>query len=264
MTEAVEGQRLRVSVVLPVRDQATSVALVLRQLSGDLVDQVVIVDRESSDGTVAAARSVRPDATICHLPRAAGRRKALVAGFAAATGDVVVTLPVDGSADPTEIERYVAALAAGADFVKGSRVVVGGGSTALSPLTVVWLRLLSWLANRITGAGFTDVAHASYALWTRYARELDLTGLGGRRPHDTVVDVLFACRVAAAGAAVVEVPSTERVRLFGSRPRRLPALRLLHALWRERRTADLRQPFPAPAAVRVIRPSAATRTRSVA
>ncbi|HEY0890783.1 MAG TPA: glycosyltransferase family 2 protein [Nocardioides sp.] len=262
--EATTADRLRVSVVLPVRDQATSVALVLRQLSGDLVHQIVIVDRESSDGTLEAARSVRPDATIRRLPRTAGRRLALAEGFAAATGDVVVTLPVDGSADPTEIERYVAALAAGADFVKGSRVVVGGGSTALSPLTIVWLRLLSWFANRITGAGFTDVAHASFALWTHYARELDLAGLGGRRPHDTVVDVLFACRVAAAGAAVVEVPSTERVRLFGSRPQRLPAFRLLHALWRERRAADAGQSFPAPTPVRAVPSRAKASTRSVA
>src|SRR5437588_8182347 len=53
---------------------------------------------------------------------------ALRAGFAACTGDIIVMLDADGSADPKEIPCFVAALIAGRDFAKGSRFIRGGGS----------------------------------------------------------------------------------------------------------------------------------------
>ena len=61
-----------------------------------------------------------------------GKGNALACGFAAATGDIIVMIDADGSTDPAEIPRFVAALVAGADFAKGSRFIPGGGS-ATSP-----------------------------------------------------------------------------------------------------------------------------------
>ena len=45
-----------------------------------------------------------------------------------------MTIDADGSMDPGDIATYVAALHAGADFVKGSRFVHGGGTDDMSPL----------------------------------------------------------------------------------------------------------------------------------
>lgn len=88
---------------------------------------MVIVDGHSTDDTVAVALRHRPDATIVMQDRK-GKGNALACGFKAATGDITVMLDADGSTDPAEIPRFVAALTNGFDFAKGTRFVTGGGS----------------------------------------------------------------------------------------------------------------------------------------
>src|SRR3954447_25068528 len=93
-----------VSVVIPALNEEDNLPLVLEGLPR--VDEVVIVDGGSADGTAAVAREVRPDAVIVGQSRT-GKGNALVCGFAASRGDIVVTLHADGSTDPGEIPRYV-------------------------------------------------------------------------------------------------------------------------------------------------------------
>jgi Glycosyl transferase family 2 len=67
-----------------------------------------------------ANAAVTTSSTCISLPR--------IAGFRAATGDIIVTLDADGSTDSAEMPLFVSCLAGGADFVKGSRFVQGGGT----------------------------------------------------------------------------------------------------------------------------------------
>ena len=73
------------------------------------------------------ARALWPGVRVVGQERR-GKGAALGAGFAAATGDIVVMLDADGSMDPVDIPDYVGALLAGADFVKGTRFAPGGGT----------------------------------------------------------------------------------------------------------------------------------------
>ena len=76
-----------------------------------------------------------PDSVVIGQERP-GKGAALQAGFEAATGDIIVMLDADGSTDPAEIPAFVGCLLAGADFVKGSRFLQGGGTddmTAAAP-----------------------------------------------------------------------------------------------------------------------------------
>lgn len=62
----------------------------------------------------------------------------VVAGFEEAKGEIILMMDADGSTDGAEIPRFVAALATGADFAKGSRFASGGGvMTSLSPAALV-------------------------------------------------------------------------------------------------------------------------------
>src|SRR5664279_1266616 len=83
-------------------------------------NEAILVDGWSVDGTTQVARRCRPDIRIVRQTRK-GKGNALACGFAAVTGDVVVMLDADGSADPAEITRFVGSLVAGADFAKGTR-----------------------------------------------------------------------------------------------------------------------------------------------
>ena len=116
----------RVSVVIPARNEARNLPHVLDALPPGL-HEVILVDGHSVDDTIEVARRIRPDIKIVHQTRR-GKGNALACGFAEVTGDIIVMLDADGSADPDEIAAFVAALASGADFAKGTRFSKGGHS----------------------------------------------------------------------------------------------------------------------------------------
>ncbi len=110
-------------MVIPAYNEANNLRWLLPQLAN--VDEVIVVDGESTDGTSNVVRELCPHATLIRQRRQ-GKGAALRAGFAAAVGDVIVMLDADGSMDPLEIDTFVALIARGFDVVKGSRHSCGG------------------------------------------------------------------------------------------------------------------------------------------
>ncbi|WP_415172807.1 glycosyltransferase [Nocardioides sp.] len=193
-------------------DDATHLPILLRQLPDD--HEVVLVDRGAGTDTAAAVQA-RPSVRLLSQPGATPGR-ALAAGLAAATGDVIATFPVDGSADPAELPRFVAAIEQGADFAKGSRFLDGGGASDATSLEVASSRVVSWLGHHAARIGLSDPAYGFYAISGRLRdRLLDVADL-----HTPQIATVVALRLVAVGARVVEVPSVQRFRIFG-RSRRL-------------------------------------------
>src|SRR2546430_900821 len=116
----------RISVVIPALNEAQNLQYVLPYIP-PIVSEVILVDGLSVDDTCAVAQRLLPAINIVKQ-MGKGKGNALKAGFAACTGDIIVMLDADGSADPGEIPRFVEALLAGHDFAKGSRFRKGGGS----------------------------------------------------------------------------------------------------------------------------------------
>ena len=112
-------------------NEEKNIGHVLSRLPDDLHEVILV------DGNSRTTRSRRPAAPIpaIRVLTQSGRGKgdAFRTGFAAVTGNLVVMLDADGSADPAEIPRFVEALEAGADFAKGSRFLEGGGSADITP-----------------------------------------------------------------------------------------------------------------------------------
>lgn len=196
-----------VSVVIPALNKGKNLPHVFARLPPGL-HEVIVVDGHPTDDTVAVARRLRPDVRVV-IPPGRGKGNALTAGFAACTGDIVVTLDADGSTDPAEIPRFVAALRHGADFVKGSRFAQGGSSSDIT-LTRRWgNRALNGLVNVLYGTSYTDLCYGFNAFWARclpYTR-VDCNGFE--------VETLINVRIAKAGLVIHEVPSRERPRLHG-------------------------------------------------
>jgi glycosyltransferase involved in cell wall biosynthesis len=149
-----------------------------------------------------------------------GKGNAMACGFAAVTGDVVVMLDADGSADPREIPRFVAALQAGADFAKGTRFANGGGSSDITRTRAWGNRWLNRAANALFGTRYTDLCYGYNAFWTRCLDVLDLDP--GTRPGSEKlwgdgfeIETLINTRVAKARLRIVEVPSFEFERIHG-------------------------------------------------
>src|SRR5512136_2160132 len=107
-----EVKRPAVSVVIPTLNEAHNLPLVLPYLPLNWIDEVILVDGRSTDGTVEVARRLLPLINIV-LETKPGKGAAMQAGFAAARGDIIVTLDADGSNDPREIPRMVQCLMEG-------------------------------------------------------------------------------------------------------------------------------------------------------
>ncbi|WP_210439610.1 glycosyltransferase family 2 protein [Nocardioides xinjiangensis] len=211
----------RVSVVIPTLNEAKNLSVVLPRLPEGLFE-VLLVDGGSTDGTVETARELRPDVRVVEQT-GRGKGNALYTGLAAARGDILVTLDADGSADPAEIPRFVAALVAGADVAKGSRFAQGGGSADITRARRLGNRALCILVNRIYGTYYTDLCYGYNAFWADclpalctprplYAADPALESpLGEGFEVETVLNV----RAAKGALRVWEVPSYELRRIHG-------------------------------------------------
>jgi Glycosyl transferase family 2 len=201
------NRRTKISVVVPAMNEGKNIGHVLGLLPDDL-HEVILVDGNSSDDTVEAARRAYPGIRVTYQS-GRGKGDAFRTGFAAVTGNLVVMLDADGSADPAEIPRFVAALEAGADFAKGSRFLDEGGSADITWTRKLGNAFLSGSANTLHGTRFTDLCYGYNAFWARCLPFISLDVPGFE------VETLINLRIAAAGMKITEVPSYEEERISG-------------------------------------------------
>lgn len=225
-----------VSVVIPAKNEARNIAWVLERIPS-FVDEVIVVDGLSSDGTLDVARMVVPDIVVIHEMQP-GKGSALRAGFAAARGDYVVMLDADGSMNPAEITSFVALLDEGYDFVKGSRYLPGGGTTDMTWLRSFGNRRLLDLANVMYGASFTELCYGYCAFRRQALHALELDAVGFE------VETQIVVRAIRRELRIAEVPSNEAPRLSGESNLHAftDGLRVLRTLIQERFGSARRPP----------------------
>ncbi|MFN8535609.1 MAG: glycosyltransferase family 2 protein [Dehalococcoidia bacterium] len=249
--------RPTVSVVIPALNEADNLPYVLPLIPFDEVDEVVLVDGGSTDGTVEVARALVPDIrVVTQLGR--GKGDALQAGFEASIGDIIVALDADGSTDPREIPLFIGALVSGADYVKGSRFMQGGGTDDMPLLRRAGNWGLTMLVRALYGGRYTDLCYGYNAFWRWALPALHLDADGFE------IETLMNIRALRSGLRVTEVMSFEAPRIHGEgRLQTFPdGFRVLRTILSERirpqqRVARQLQPAFAtrrPAPVAVIEP----------
>jgi glycosyltransferase involved in cell wall biosynthesis len=149
-----------ISVVVPVHEEARTVALLFDELQAALDPlaqpwEAVFVDDGSTDGSFAALtrlHNLHDNVRVVRLRRNFGKAAALAAGFANAEGDVVVTIDADLQDDPAEIPRLLAKLDEGFDLVSGWK------AHRRDPITRRALsRIFNWVTGRVSGLRLHDL-----------------------------------------------------------------------------------------------------------
>jgi glycosyltransferase involved in cell wall biosynthesis len=196
-----------ISIVIPVYNEQDSLAILYDELasaSANLRFEIIFIDDGSSDGSWDVIRTLSEKHTDVHGIRFRcnfGKAAALSAGFAAAHGEIVLTLDADLQDDPAEIPRFLAKLNEGHDVVSGWK------QTRRDPWHKVWP---SWMFNRmvswLTGVKLHDHNCGMKSYRAEVFREIRLYGELHR-----FIPVLAAAR----GFKVSEIAVNHRPRRFG-------------------------------------------------
>jgi glycosyltransferase involved in cell wall biosynthesis len=196
-----------VALIIPVLNEADTIADVVRAVPRDIVKEVLVVDGGSTDETLARARDA--GARVILEPRS-GYGAACWAGVEATVSPVLAFIDGDGSDDPAEISRLVAPIHAGEqDFVIGSRArgVREKGSMGMHQLIAGHLAGL--LMRALYGVRYTDMCPM------RAIRRDALERLGMReRTYGWNLEMQM--RAARAGLRIIEVPVRHRNRAGGA------------------------------------------------
>lgn len=133
-----------ISIVLPARNEASSLRTLLPKTVGLIFDaEVIVVDDGSEDDTqsVCAEFSVR---VISH-PYAKGNGASIKTGARAALGDVIVFMDADGQHQPEDISAMLGKFEEGYDMVVGARQSGSHAGTHRALANDVFSRLASWM-----------------------------------------------------------------------------------------------------------------------
>ena len=164
---------LRVAVVLPAYNAAKTLRRTYDELPHDIVDDVILTDDKSTDGTIEVARELGIHTFVhSHNKGYGGNQKSCYAAALARGADIVVMVHPDYQYSPRLVTAMASMIASGHyDAVFASRILGNGALAGGMPLyKYVANRLLTAAQNLLMGQKLSEY-HTGYRAWSRRALE---------------------------------------------------------------------------------------------
>jgi glycosyltransferase involved in cell wall biosynthesis len=197
---------------------------IMPQIDRQWVDQILILDGGSTDGTVEWAREQGYEVIVQNEP---GIRQGYRQALPQITGDIILTFSPDGNSVAELIPQLVDKMNEGHDMVIVSRYLGPAKSDDDDVITAFGNWLFTKTVNLLNGGNYTDVMVIFRAYKKQLVEELDLV----RDKWHATPERLFGCRISwepllSARAArrklkVAEIPGDEPARIGGERKLRI-------------------------------------------
>ena len=147
----------KISVIIPALNEEESIGLVLNDIPGEIVEEIIVIDNGSNDNTVTVAKDLGAGVILEPLK---GYGSACLRGISMLNKDtdIVVFLDADYSDYPQDLHTVVKPILTGkAQMVIGSRMSGTREKGALFPQAVFGNKLATFLIRLFWGFKYTDL-----------------------------------------------------------------------------------------------------------
>jgi glycosyltransferase involved in cell wall biosynthesis len=196
---------MKVSVVIPCFNEQQTIEEIVRTVRASPIEnmEIIVVDDGSTDGTIDILKDRIESVAdrVLYQPRNCGKGAALRAGFAAASGDVILIQDADLEYSPSDYPILLEPILSGkADAVFGSRFMGARPHRVLYFWHMVGNKFLTLLSNMFTNLNLTDVETCYKAFRSSLVKNLDLRENGfGFEPEITAKLARTRCRIYEVG-----------------------------------------------------------------
>lgn len=211
---------MKFTLLVPTLNEYESMIQVMPLVKREWVDQILVVDGGSTDGTIEWAREQGYDV---HVQRKKGLREAYKEALEFIKGDVIITFSPDGNSLPECISPLVEKMKEGYDMVIVSRYLPPAKSADDSLVTGFGNWFFTTITNLLHGSNYTDAFVMFRAYRTNAWNELDLLSDNAYRTPERLfktripVEPILSVRAARAGYKIGEIPGDEPARIGGQR-----------------------------------------------
>ena len=201
-----EPSQERVAVIVPTLDEANTILDILDKIPKDLVDEILVVDGGSSDGTARLAFE-RGYRVVLQCKK--GLANAIKQGIENTTAEIVIILDADGSHNPRDITRFLQKIENNFDLVVGSRYVEGGCSYDDTFFTWIGNRTINVLCQLIHHIPINDILMGYKAFRRRVFKSIHITS-----KHQEF-DAEIVIKAKKKGFKIGAIPVIEDRRTYG-------------------------------------------------
>ncbi len=203
-----KNKNMKILLVAPTSNEIEAVKVVLPKIDRKIVDDLIVVDLDSTDGTVEFCK--KQGAQVLRQ-KTKGYGSAMMEALEINHNDIIVEFPPDGSSPPDRIADLVKEIEKGADLVIGSRYKKGAKSYDDDIVTSFGNWMFTKIVNLLFRTKFTDVL-IGYRTYRRST--LDKLDIRAKNLDWSVeLPILFA----KSGAKIIDIPCDEPKRIGGKR-----------------------------------------------
>lgn len=197
---------MKVSVIIPTLNEVETIEKVLRDIPKGVVDEILIVDGHSKDGTVELVKKLGYPLIF---QQGKGYGSAAATAIKHAQGDVLIFLTGDCSQEPKDIPKLLKKLEQGYDLVMASRYLLDSGSEDDTLLHYIGNKFFTWLCNKIHQTTFSDSLYFFIAIRREVFDSIQLFSSGCEYCLELPI------KAHKAGFKIAQIPSFERKRAGG-------------------------------------------------
>ncbi len=211
---------MKTTLLVPTLNEVDGMRSIMPKVKREWVDQILIVDGQSTDGTIEYAKENGYELVI---QQKRGMRHAYMEALPHVKGDIILTFSPDGNSIPELIPDCLEKMKEGYDMVIVSRYAQGAKSYDDDAVTAFGNKLFTTMINLLHGAQYTDAMVIYRAYKKSLITDLDLHKdesyeIEERLFHTTISwEPLLSIRAAKRGLKIADVPGDEPKREGGER-----------------------------------------------